>query len=249
MSILEGLFCSSALRAGCVGLVAAAALACSEGPAGRDGRDGPAGPAGQQGDPGPAGSQGPAGPQGSAGPPGPAGSAGAVDGGAPSARECEAAPLSGTDVFLKVEGIPGELTLASHPNEIVVRAIGWDFLSSPALSGGDGGAAPGTKVGPICMIKGLDVASPKLMQAAVSGQPIAHATFAFAKAAGQQQDYMFWKLENVVITSFQTGVGGDGLAEKISLGFGKVRVEYKRQNPDGSLATTPVVFEFDNTAP
>jgi len=157
--------------------------------------------------------------------------------------------LSGTDVFLSVEGIPGESTLVGHPNEIVVRAIGWDFLSSPALSGGDGGAAPGTKVGPICLIKGLDVASPKLMQAAAAGQTILHATFAFAKGAAQQQDYMSWKLENVVITSFQTGVGGDALAEKISLGFGKVRVEYRKQNPDGSLATMPVVFEFDNAAP
>ena len=37
----------------------------------------------------------------------------------------------------------------------------------------------------------------------------------------------------------------DSLAEKISLVFGHVRLEYRKQKPDGSL-DAPIIFEFDN---
>src|SRR5688572_24070164 len=162
----------NALVFGWLGL---APIGCGEGPAGRDGRDGMPGAPGAAG---PQGSAGPAGPQGPAG-----ASAGAPDGGgaadtgsASPAGPCEAPALSGNDVFLNVTGIPGDSTNDGHPNEIVVTGIGWDFLSNPVLGGaaGDGGAAPNdTSVGPICFVKNLDSASPRLMQAAATGQTLA----------------------------------------------------------------------------
>ena len=233
------------------GFIGVAAFGCGEGPAGRDGRDGMPG---AQGDPGAAG---PAGPQGSAGPQGPAGpGAGASDGGvsdgstASPIGECEAPALSGLDVFLNIMGIPGESVSTRHANEIVVTGIGWDFLSNAAIGGGtgDAGSVP-RHVGPICFVKNLDSASPRLMQAAASGETLPQATFAFAKAAANPVDYMTWRLTDATISSFRTGVGVDALKEKTTLAFAKVRVEYRKQNPDGSLSPTPIVFEFDNSAP
>jgi type VI protein secretion system component Hcp len=47
---------------------------------------------------------------------------------------------------------------------------------------------------------------------------------------------MTWRLTNAMISSFRTGVGVDALKEKTTLVFSKVRVEYRKQNPDGSLS-------------
>jgi type VI secretion system secreted protein Hcp len=238
------------------GLLGALAIGCGEGPAGRDGRDGMPGAQGEPGAAGPAGSQGSAGPAGPQGPAGP--STGASDGGgaadtgsASPAGPCEAPALSGVEVFLNLSGIPGDSASVRHPNEIVVTGIGWDFLSNPVLGGGgDSGSAPnGTSVGPVCFVKNLDSASPKLMQAAASGQTLAQATFAFARAAAQPADHLTLRLTDAMISSYRIGVGTDALKEKLSLVFARVRVEYKKQNPDGSLSPTPIVFEFDNSAP
>jgi type VI secretion system secreted protein Hcp len=155
--------------------------------------------------------------------------------------------LSGIDAFLNITGIPGDSTNDRHPNEIVVTGIGWDFLSNPAI-GGDGGSSTAS-VGPICFVKNLDSASPRLMQAAASAQTLAQATFAFARSGGIQADYMTWRLGDATIGSYRTGVGAEAFKERISLAFARVRVEYKKQNPDGSLNPTPVVFEFENSAP
>ena len=54
-------------------------------------------------------------------------------------------------------------------------------------------------------------------------------------------DYLVYRLSDVIVTSYQTGASAhddSGPVDQISLGFGRVEVEYRPQKPDGSLGAT-----------
>jgi type VI secretion system secreted protein Hcp len=156
---------------------------------------------------------------------------------------------SHSDYFLKLDGVPGESQDKTHKDEIAV--LHWSIGAaqpSVASSGGTGGGAGKVKFQDFHITKLVDKASPKLMVACASGQHFTNLLFTARRAGGTQADYWTMKLQNVLVSSYETNSGFDGSSggavasgdkygmpvESVSFNFGKIDITYNTQNPDGT---------------
>ncbi len=138
------------------------------------------------------------------------------------------------DMFLKLEGIAGESRDAKHKDEIEIESFSWGATRDPAVR-----AAAKVKVAlqDFHFTMPVSKASPQLMLACASGKHLKQATLTARKAGKGQQEYLLYKLSDVLVSSYQTGGtrGGEQPIDQISLNFSRVEVEYRPQKPDGSL--------------
>jgi type VI secretion system secreted protein Hcp len=138
------------------------------------------------------------------------------------------------DMFLKLEGIAGESRDAKHKDEIEIESFTWGAAREPSAR-----AAAKVKVAlqDFHFTMAVNKASPQLMLACASGKHLKHATLTARKAGKGQQEYLLYKLSDVLVSSYQTGGtrGGELPIDQISLNFSKVEFEYRPQKPDGSL--------------
>lgn len=159
------------------------------------------------------------------------------------------------DIFLKLEGIPGESTDFNHKDEIVLESFSWgetNTVAHSALTGGGAGAGAGrVSMQDFHFTARVSKASPKLMLACANGQHIPSATVTVRKGSAQQEtqfEFLFYKFTTVIITSVSdAGAGETGVLETASFAFQKINVEYKPQSPTGA-AGAPVDFAWDLAA-
>ena len=127
-----------------------------------------------------------------------------------------AATATADELFLKLEGVPGESRDARHKDEIDVLSYS-QSLTGPFAQGaaGAGSTTGKTICGPVKVTKYLDRASPRLMRYAANGEHIPKATISFRKAGSKDGgDYYRVTLDDVVVTDVQqTGEGGTRYAE------------------------------------
>ncbi|MDB6037384.1 MAG: hypothetical protein JWM99_1225 [Verrucomicrobiales bacterium] len=138
------------------------------------------------------------------------------------------------DMFLKIAGIPGESTDADHKDWIQISSFSFG-LSNPGSAGVGRGAAVGRPTHQdLSFIHFTDKASPLLMSACSKGKHIPEATIAVRKAGGNQQDYLQYKLTDVLISSYQTGGsnGGDRPGEEVALNFIKFEMQFVSDSGD-----------------
>ena len=145
------------------------------------------------------------------------------------------------DYFLKIDGISGESLDSKHKGEIEVESWSWGE-SNPAQPGGDGGggAAGKVQIQDLAFTTRFSKASPQLILACASGKHFKDAVLTARKAGKGQQEFLTFSLSDVLVSAYQTGgAGGDVFpGNSVSLNFSKIRVEYKPQNPDGSLGSS-----------
>jgi type VI secretion system secreted protein Hcp len=146
--------------------------------------------------------------------------------------------MAAVDFFLKIEGIEGESQDHKHKNEIDLES--WSFGESQHGTShlGGGGGAGKVSMQDFHFVMRVNKASPKLFLACATGQHIKKAILTCRKAGKEQQEYLKWNFDDLLISSYQTGGSGHGDAlpvDQISFNFSKVEVEYKEQKPDGSL--------------
>lgn len=178
--------------------------------------------------------QGPAGPPGAPGAPGPQGPAG--EEALPGETTFGFDNASG-NTFLKIEGIKGEATDHKHKGDIEITSFQWGVGRS--ISSATGGAGAGkTTIQSFSITKVLDKTSPLLVSAAASGKHYKEAELLFArKAGGKEQDYLYIKMENVLISGVQLGRGSNGQPqEKVSFSFQKAEEVFV--NGDGKPQAT-----------
>jgi type VI secretion system secreted protein Hcp len=153
-------------------------------------------------------------------------------------------------MFLKLTGIKGESADFKHKDEIEILSWSW------GLSTGTGKGKRGT-IAPRCiqdihLTKFVDSASPQLIMNGVLGQIAKEGTLTVRKAGKDQQEYLIVKMQDVLVTSYQTGgSAGDNsdlLVDTVTLSFSSIQGEYRPQKPDGTLGT-PVVFDISSTCP
>jgi type VI secretion system secreted protein Hcp len=86
----------------------------------------------------------------------------------------------------------------------------------------------------------VSTASPNLMLACASGKHFKSAVLTARKAGKGQQEFLTFSLSDVLVSAYQTGgVEGEVLpGDSVSLNFSKIQVEYKQQNPDGTLGAS-----------
>jgi len=138
------------------------------------------------------------------------------------------------DAFLKLEGVKGESVDKAHKEEIDVLSWGWGMNQLGTAHRGTGGGAGKVAVNDLTITKYVDRSTPTLIQACCTGEHYPTATLSFRKAGGEPLDYFIIKLEDVIVSSVNTGgSGGDLIMETITFNFARFKVTYQPQNAKG----------------
>ena len=156
------------------------------------------------------------------------------------------------DFFLKVDStkggvIKGESLDSKHKDEVEVLSWSWGVSQSGTMAQGGGGGAGKANFNDFNFTHHVDKASPVLLRACATGEHIKEATLSSAKQGKGPQDFLIFKMNDILITSVSLSeAGGTGSVplENVSMQFGKVDMEYKPQKADGSL-DAGVHFKYD----
>ena len=136
------------------------------------------------------------------------------------------------DMFMKIEGIEGEKPLG----EIEIESFSWGLSQSGAAAATGGAGAGKVQFQGFHFTSAASKASPKLFLACATGQHLKEATLSCRKSGGDQvQTFMVVKMNDVLISSYQTSGGGEQPTESVSLNFTKIEFSYKPQNANGTL--------------
>ncbi|HEY7316059.1 MAG TPA: type VI secretion system tube protein Hcp [Candidatus Binatia bacterium] len=142
------------------------------------------------------------------------------------------------DMFLKIDGIPGESTDTNHRDEIDVLSYSWGE-SQPATTGSAGGPAAGrVTMQDFHFTMKINKASPKLFLACASGTHMRSAILTVRRSGGNPVEFLKWTLTDVTVASYQTttsAAAGESPLDQFSLRFAKIETEYRAVKPDGSL--------------
>ena len=146
------------------------------------------------------------------------------------------------DAFLKIDGVDGESTDSKHKGEIEILSYHWGV--SQAISGtvSSSGTFSGQRADmtALSIVKSLDKASPKLAQGCAAGEHYKSATLTLARAGGDKQPYMKYKLSDVLIENVSVGGASQGEGgvptEEVGLRYGKIELEYVVIGTDGKAA-------------
>ena len=143
------------------------------------------------------------------------------------------------DYFLKIAGIEGESPDSKHKNEIQLESWSWGETQQGGHAAGGGGGAGKVAMQDFHFVMKVNKATPKLMLACANGEHIKEAILSVRKAGKEQQDYLKITLNDILVSSYQTGGShGDVVpSDQISLNFSKIQFEYKEQKPDGTLGS------------
>jgi type VI secretion system secreted protein Hcp len=156
---------------------------------------------------------------------------------AATAAAALAAPLpaaSAVDAFLKIDGIPGESTSKMHKDEIEILSWSWG-MARPAGLGGAGMSRERPCITELNVMKFLDKASPKLMNAVIVGTAIPKATLTLT-TSGEFAPINFFTVElsQVTVASVQDSGSSERPMESLALRFTSAMVTYQMQKDDGS---------------
>lgn len=155
-----------------------------------------------------------------------------------------------SDMFLKIDGVPGESQDAKHKDEIDV--LSWNAgVSLPVqldMHKGQGLAPAGRcNFQDFSFTMQASKASPVLMLKCATGEHIPKAVLSARKAGTTQEDYYVHTFTDLLVTSFTTGGAGGGdntIVEHITMAFSKYEVEFKPQDAKGKLGS-PVKTGYD----
>lgn len=142
------------------------------------------------------------------------------------------------DYFLNIDGIEGESHDAEHKGEIELDS--WSF--GGVNSGGSlvgGGARVGKFTAQALQVTmKVSKASPRMFQACATGEYFRTAILVGRKGSEKPLEYVTITFSDVLILSYQQSGsrGGDSVpTEQASINFAKIEIEYREQNPDGTL--------------
>ena len=149
-----------------------------------------------------------------------------------------------SDIFAKIGDIKGESLDDKHKDEIEVLSWSWGVSNAGSMAHGGGGGEGKASFSDLSFMHKIDKASPVLMKACATGVHIKEATITHRKAGKGQQEFLIFKMNDVIVTSVQDSDGGDDLTESVSIAFAKIDLEYKPQKRDGSL-DAGIHFKYD----
>jgi type VI secretion system secreted protein Hcp len=145
------------------------------------------------------------------------------------------------DVFLKLEGIPGESKDENHKDWIIIDSFSWGATnSSPGRGSGSGGGAGKVSMNDLSFTQLANKSTPLLMAACATGKHIKEGIISVRKSGGdgKPQPYLTYKLQDVLITSYSLGgSAGDHPSEELSLNFSKVSFSYLGGDGESSSAS------------
>jgi type VI secretion system secreted protein Hcp len=152
-------------------------------------------------------------------------------------------------MYLKITTIDGETTDAAMKAEkaIDILAWSWGVSNSGTTHMGGGGGSGKANFQDISVTKYIDSGSHALMLGCATGEHFDKAVLTVRKAGKTQQKYITITMDEVMITSVNTGGSGgeDRLTENLSLNFAKVKFEYFQQDDKGVVSSTAKAFTYN----
>jgi type VI secretion system secreted protein Hcp len=145
-----------------------------------------------------------------------------------------------TDYFLKLDGITGESTDATHKGQIELHSFSWGASNVVNIGSATGGAGAGkVQFHDLSITTAVSKASPSLFLMMASGTHAATGMLSIRKAGGTQLDYLTYSLTTVFVSSYSTaGANGDSIpTEQFTFQCAAVAMSYSPQNADGSLGS------------
>jgi type VI secretion system secreted protein Hcp len=146
--------------------------------------------------------------------------------------------MADLDLFLKIDGIEGEVQDVKHKGELRIEAV--SNAVNHAITGAAGRDAGLSTWQDSKFTMWMDKAYPKLLQACVTGDHLSKAVLTFRKAGKDQQEFLRITFSDVLVSSCQ--VLGRVAAHipvptvVFSFNFAQIEEEYRMQKPDGSLS-------------
>ena len=152
--------------------------------------------------------------------------------------------VSASDMFLKIGNIKGESTDDKHKDWIEV--LSWSWGTSPNTGKTKRGTVAPQCINDLVLTKYVDSSSPELIMNAVLGQAAKDATLTMRKAGKDQQEFLIIKMQDVLVSSYQTGANSSNeaqLTDAITLHFSSISGEYRPVRDDGKVGTA-VTFQI-----
>jgi len=139
-----------------------------------------------------------------------------------------------SEMFLQIDGIPGEATQVGHAGTIRIESF-----SFGATSSGSSGKA---SFKDISFTHLLDKSSPLLFLYCASGKSLKTATFSARRNGENSFDYLTIKLSDIHVTSVQnTGSSANIPTEQFTLSYGEIEISYLPQLANGGPDTANAV--------
>ncbi|WP_199085530.1 type VI secretion system tube protein Hcp [Bosea sp. ASV33] len=152
-----------------------------------------------------------------------------------------------SDFLLEIDGIKGESKDKKHQDTIEVASFSWGISNQGSHASNAGGGAGKASFQDIHFTSSVGKASANLALSCASGKHIKKAVLYVRKQGETQQDYYVVTLEDLLVSSYQSGdhAGGSSIpTDQFSLNYAKIKYEYKPQKQDGSL-DAPITMTWD----
>lgn len=152
-----------------------------------------------------------------------------------------------SDYLLEIDGIKGESSDSKHKGTIEIDSFSWGATNSGSHASGGGGGSGKVSFQDLHFTTSVNKASPLLMLSCATGKHIKKAVLFVRKAGGDQQDYYKVTMEDLLVSSYQSGghAGGNAIpTDQFSLNFTKIEFAYKPQKSDGSL-DSEILHKYD----
>ena len=155
------------------------------------------------------------------------------------------------EMFLRIDGIPGESTHETHKDWIEVLSYSHSVYlpSSGSRSSGDTRTAERCDHQDFSVVKMLDKASPILALLCCNGQYIGEIRLELCQATGDKNRYMEYRFSDVIITAIRPGSsglsGGARPLEEVSFNYSQIEWSYTAYDPDTGLPEGNVGAKWD----
>jgi type VI secretion system secreted protein Hcp len=144
------------------------------------------------------------------------------------------------DMFLKLDGIPGESRDSKHKGEIEIESFSWGASNSGSAAHGSGGGAGKVAMQDFSFVTRVSKASPELLLACATGTHIRQGLLTVRGSGERQQEFLKVTMSDILISSWkQEGTAGDEVPmDQVSMNFSKIRVDYTEQSLAGGAGET-----------
>lgn len=155
-----------------------------------------------------------------------------------------------TDMFLKIDGIPGESTDKAHTEWIEIES--WSFGASQPSAGSasTGGARTAQRVDftDINVVKGVDKASADILFCCANGKHIKEVKIEVCRASESKEKYYEIVMTDVIISNYSNAQSTGGIPnEQVSFNPGRIEWIYTEMDHGTGKPKGPIQHHWSLT--
>lgn len=138
-------------------------------------------------------------------------------------------------MFLKLTDVKGESKDKANAGTIEIESFSWGATQLGASSHGTGAGAGKVSMNDFHFVMRNNSASPTLFLFCANGKHLKEAKLTCRKAGGTQNNFLVVTMNDVLISSYQTGGSGAGEVpmDQVSLNYSKIEIDYLAQDEKG----------------